>query len=162
MSYCTILLNATTKSDVLAACIQADATSRAGFAQAAATISAGYWTFGAGVFAIIAAVIGGWLTLQAASRQVSAVREEQALQRRHDLKSRSYIGATKAIEAGLRATIRMANLEIRGQDVLLDYNDRLGDLFGAHLVAEMETAAVLLACTQKIGDMHRSLGPVSL
>lgn len=156
-SYCTILLNEATKSDVLAACIQADAASRAGVVQAAATMSAGYWTFGAGVFAVIAAVIGGWLTSQAATRQIDAAREEQARQQRHDLKSRSYVAAAKAIAVGLGVTVRMANLEIRGQDVLLDYNDRVGDLFGAHLVAKLETAAVFMACMQRIGDMHRSL-----
>lgn len=157
--YCTVLLNDDTRSDVLAACIQADAAIRAGAAQAAATMSAGYWTFGAGVFAVIAAVIGGWLTLQAAKRQIDAAHkeQEQARQRRHDLKSQSYVAAVKAIAVGFGAVVRMANLEVRGQDVLLDYNDRAGDLFGAHLVAELETGALFLICIQKIGDMHRSL-----
>lgn len=156
-SYCTILLNDQTKSDVLAACIQADAAVQAGAAQAAATMSAGLLTLGAGFFAVIAAIIGGRLTLQAAQRQIDAARQEQAQQRRHDLKSLVYVAAVRAIAVGFSAVVRMANLEIRGQDVLLDYNDRAGDLFGAHLVAELETAAVFLVCVQKIGDMHRSL-----
>ena len=156
-SYCTILLNDRTKSDILAACIQADAAVQAGAAQANATIWASLLTLAAGGFAIIAAVIGGGLTLKAAQRQIDAARQEQAQQRRHDLKSQIYVAAVKAIAVGFGAIVRMANLEIRGQDVLLDYNDRADDLFGAHLVAELETAAIFLTCVQEIGDMHRKL-----
>ena len=152
-SYCTILINSLTKSDILAACIQADAAVSAGAAQAAATTDAGFLTLGAGAFAII----GGWLTYKAAREQIAAARHEQALQRRHDIKSQCFIAAVKAIAVGIGVVVRMANLELRGQDVLIDYNARADDLLAVHLVTELETGALLLNCIKSIGDMHRTL-----
>ena len=149
-SYCTILLNQATKSDVLAACVQADAALQAGLAQATAATHAGYWTFGAGIFALI----GGGLAFLAARNQIKENRQEQSKQRRHDLKREVYVAAIKALATGLEVVVRMANLEIRAQDVLSVYNDRIGDLVGVHLVAELTTASKFLDCVQRLGAMH--------
>lgn len=145
-SYCTILLNQATKSDILAACIQADAAVRAGVSQATAAMDAGHWTFFAGLFAVLAALAGGWFTLVAVTKQ-----------RRHELKSQVYVAAVKALATGLAVVIRMADLEIRPQDVLSVYNDNLSDLFGVHLVANLPTAAKFLACIECFGVMHKQL-----
>lgn len=55
--YCTILLNPNTKSDILAACIQAAASLQAGEAQAAAARQAGWLSFAAGSFALAAGAL---------------------------------------------------------------------------------------------------------
>lgn len=144
--YCTLLLNQATKSDIQAACIQADAA-----------LKASYWTAGAGAFAILAAFIGGWLALLAAKRQISANREEQSKQRRHNLKSEVYVAAAKVLATGLGVAVRMANLEIRSQDVLSVYNERTSDMFGVHLVADLETASKFLDCTLHLSKMHLQL-----
>ena len=120
-SYRTILLNPATKSDILAACIQADAAIQAGLAQAEATKSSGYLTISAGILAFLAAMVGIWGTLRATKKQIAANSAEQSKQRRYDLKSEVYYAAVKALATGLGAIVRMSNLEIRAQDVLSIY-----------------------------------------
>jgi hypothetical protein len=122
--------------------------------QAKAATYAGYLTAGAGFFVVIAALIGGWLTLIAARKQINANRDEQSKRRRYDLKSEVYFAAIRALAAGLGVVVRMANLEIRAQEVSSIYNDRIGDLLGVHLVAELATASKFLDCVQRLGAMH--------
>ena len=155
--YCSILLNPTTSSDVLTACIQAEAAAQAGLMQAAAAAQAGYWTFAAGAFAILAAVGGAWATLTATKRQIGAARDEQSRQRSHDLKSEVYVTAIRALSTGLLVLVRMANLDIRPQDVLIVYTEKMDDLFGVHLVAEVDTASKFLDCVQRLGAVHNEL-----
>jgi hypothetical protein len=80
VDYCTILLNPVTKSDILAACIQADAAIRAAHEQANASKFAGWLTLSAASFA----VVGGIATYWAANRQV------RLAERQHDLLTRAY------------------------------------------------------------------------
>jgi hypothetical protein len=73
--YCTILLNPATKSDILAACIQADAAIRAAHEQATASWGAGGLALIAGVGALIA---GRW-AYQAATRQIKMAEDQERL-----------------------------------------------------------------------------------
>ncbi len=85
---------------------------------------------------------------------MAANSAEQSKQRRYDLKSEVYYAAVRALATGPGAIVRMSNLEIRAQDVLCIYNDKMNDLFGVHLVADMETASKFLDCVQQLGAMH--------
>lgn len=75
--YCTILLNQAHKSDVLAACIQADAALKAGDAQAAATRCAGWLSFGVGICAVVGALYVGYLAYQSATVQNQEIRNQR-------------------------------------------------------------------------------------
>lgn len=146
-------MNIQTKSDILAACIQADATLSAGAIQASAAMRAGYAAIFSGLFVLLA----GLIAYRSVREQIKASQSEQVRQQQYEIKRQCFVLALEVLAVGMGTIIRFIDPRVRADDVLLDYNERAPALYGAHLVANLDTLEALLNCVLKIGVMHRTL-----
>lgn len=146
--YCSAPLDLTTNHDIIAACIQAEA----GFAQAAASIHAGWITAAAGAFVLVAAVLGAQGTIRSVREQIAADTREQARQRAQDLKREVFKTAVDAVAAGMQTVVQLSSLSVPVQDAIKPYmEETVPRLLTLHLAATPELARKWQRLVVKLG-----------
>lgn len=115
VEYCTILLNPTTKSDIIAACIQSAAAVQAGQMQAEATRQAGWL----GLVAGLSALAAGGLAYRASTAQ-NRLLEKQRLARERAFTAQICAVAIRAREEVISVYLRFLDVQKDGRNANLD------------------------------------------
>lgn len=135
--YCSAPLDLSTNHDIIAAGIQAEA----GFAQAAASIDAGWMAAGAGAFAFAAAILGAMAATWSVREQIAATTREQTTQRAQDTKREAFRTAIDAVAAGMQTVVRLASFNLSVEEAIKPYmEETVPRLLALHLVATPELA----------------------
>jgi hypothetical protein len=143
--------------EMAAACLQAEAALRAGEAQAHAAHMAGMLTLAAGGLALLAAIIGTYVSHKNVTRQIASARELQDAERKYVVKRDVYLNVASGLYSGMMAVSRLSDVRIPVDEALQMYYLEGSKISQIYIVAPLNVLNDVMPAIAVMSQTHMAL-----
>lgn len=154
---CALISTVLRSQEMASACVQAEATIRAGEAQAAATSAAGWMTLVAGILALLAAFGAAGAGYWGVKKQLDAAKRLQADGQKYAARKDVYLNVASTLATGLIAVGRLADIRVPVADALQAYHAEAPKVAQAHMVAPLNVLRDVLSAATQLSEIHLDL-----